>query len=182
MESAEIDRLQDWLVKCGLAGSSEVDLLRNFCDRCRTVGLDLSTATAVIDTLHPVYEGRAFPWRSDGAEETPLMEYGSTAEGEAAANWEKTVFFHLLTTGADELRRRLGGDPTDFETGEMLLGRRAGSTGAGDRTDFASIEELKAEGETDYIAFVHRFAKDSVIGEMDCVFSVLDDPKLRRVF
>ena len=171
MESAEIDRLQDWLVKCGLAGSSEVDLLRNFCDHCRSAGLDLSTATAVIDTLHPVYEGRAFPWRSDGAEESPLMEYGSTAEGEAAANWEKTVFFHLLTTGADELRRRLGGDPTDFETGEMLLGRRAGSTGAGERTDFASIEELKAEGETDYIAFVHRFAKDSVIGEMDCVFS-----------
>ena len=54
---------------------------------------------------------------------------------------------------------------------KLLLGRRAGSTGAGDRTDFASIEELKAEGETDYIAFVHRFAKDSVIGQMDCVFS-----------
>ena len=127
MESAEIDRLQDWLVQRGLAGSSEVDLMRNFCDRCRSSGLDLSTATAVIDTLHPVYEGRAFPWRSDGTEESPQMEYGSTAEGEAAANWEKTVFFHLLTTGADELRRRLGGDPTDFETGEMLLAKRAGA-------------------------------------------------------
>jgi adenylate cyclase len=171
MESAQVDRIQDWLVKSGLAGSSEPDLLRDFCDRCRSAGLDLSTATAVVDTLHPVYEGRAFPWRSDGAEESPLMEYGSTAEGEAAANWEKTVFYHLLTTGTDELRRRLGDDPTDFETGEMLLGRRAGSTGAGDRTDFASIEELKGEGETDYIAFVHRFAKDNVIGEMDCVFS-----------
>lgn len=172
MESEEIDRIQGWLVKCGLAGSSEVDLLRNFCDECRSSGLDLSTATAVIDTLHPVYEGRAFPWRSDGTEESPLMEYGSTADGEAAANWEKTVFFHMLTTGADELRRRLlGDDPTDFDIGEMLLGQRAGSTGAGDRTDFASIEELKAEGETDYIAFVHRFAKDSIIGQMDCVFS-----------
>jgi adenylate cyclase len=171
MESSEIGQIHEWLVRSALVGSSEPDLLRNFCDRCRSSGLDLSTATAVIDTLHPVYEGRAFPWRSDGAEESPLMEYGSSTEGEAAANWEKTVFYHLLTSGADELRRRLGGNPSDFGTAEMLLGRRAGSKGAGDRTDFASIEELKAEGETDYIAFLHRFAKEGVIGEMDCVFS-----------
>ena len=171
MKPEDLDRINAWLVRNGLEGSSEVDLLRNFCDQCRSAGLDLSTATAVIDTLHPVYEGRAFPWRSDGAEESPLMEYGSTAQGEAAANWEKTVFFHLLTNGGEELRRRLGADPTDSETEKLLLGRRAGSTGAGDRTDFASIEELRAEGETDYIAFLHRFAKDSVIGQMDCVFS-----------
>ena len=130
MESAEIDRIQGWLVKCGLAGSSEVDLLRNFCNECRSAGLDLSTATAVIDTLHPVYEGRAFPWRSDGAEESPLMEYGSTAEGEAAANWEKTVFFHLLTTGADELRRRLEAIRRISRPEKCCRGRRAGSTGA----------------------------------------------------
>lgn len=171
MKPEDLDRINAWLVRNGLEGSSEVDLLRNFCDQCRSAGLDLSTATAVIDTLHPVYEGRAFPWRSDGAEESPLMEYGSTAQGEAAADWEKTVFFHLLTNGGEELRRRLGADPTDSETEKLLLGRRAGSTGAGDRTDFASIEELRAEGETDYIAFLHRFAKDSVIGQMDCVFS-----------
>ena len=150
MDNLDVDRAAAWLVKAGLAGMSEADLMHGFCEKCRSIGMDLSTAVTLIDTLHPVYEGRAFLWRADGTQETPLIEYGSTAEGEAAANWQKTVFFHLLTTGADEVRRRIGlGDPADFST----------------------LEELKAEGETDYVAFVHRFAKDRVIGEMDCVYS-----------
>jgi len=148
MHNVDVDRVAAWLVKAGLAGMPEDDLMRRFCEECRSIGMDLSTAVAVIDTLHPVYEGRAFLWRADGTQENPLIEYGS--KGEAAANWQKSVFFHLLTTGAEEVRRRLGrGDPADFVT----------------------LEELKAEGETDYVAFVHRFAKDRVIGEMDCVYS-----------
>ena len=132
--------------------------MRGFCEECRSIGMDLSTAVAVIDTLHPVYEGRAFLWRADGTQDNPLVEYGSTAEGEAAANWQKSVFFHLLTTGADEMRRRIGrGDPADFEQTMATMS--------------ATLEDLKAEGETDYVAFVHRFAKDRVIGEMDCVYS-----------
>ena len=148
VDNADIERIAAWVVKQALAGTGEADLLRGFCEECRPTCLNLSTAVAAIDTLHPVYEGRAFVWRNDGAEE--IVEYGSTAEGEAAANWHKSIFFHLLTTGADEMRRRIArGDPTDFGT----------------------LEELKAEGETDYIAFVHRFGRDRVIGEMDCVFS-----------
>jgi adenylate cyclase len=133
-----------------LAGMPEHDLMRGFCEECRSIRIELSTAAAVIDTLHPVYEARAFLWRADGTQEEPLLEYGRTAEGETAADWQKSVFFHLLTTGTDEIRRCLGrGDPADFET----------------------LQEFKAEGETDYVAFLHRFAKDRIIGEMDCVFS-----------
>ncbi len=150
MDKAEINRITAWVVQRGLVGMAEADLLRGFCEECRQAGLALSIAVAVMDTLHPVYEGRAFLWRADGAEESPLIEYGSTAEGEAADNWHKTVFYYLLTTGADELRRRIGADhPADFET----------------------LKEMKEEGETDYIAFLHRFAKDMVIGEMDCFYS-----------
>ncbi|HEY5741752.1 MAG TPA: adenylate/guanylate cyclase domain-containing protein [Terrimicrobiaceae bacterium] len=150
MRDADIERIAGWVVQRGLAGRPEADLLSGFCEQARLAGVDLSTAVAVIDTLHPVYEGRAFPWRSDGAVEGPLVEYGSTAEGEAADNWRKSVFFHLLTTGEDEIRRRLRSD---------------------DPIEFPTLEELKAEGETDFIGFVNRFAKDSVIGEMDCVYS-----------
>jgi adenylate cyclase len=150
MDTGDVERLGAWVVKRGLAGMAEADLLRGFCEECRRSGLELSTATAIMDTLHPVYEGRAFLWRSDGAEESPLVEYGSTAEGEAAANWQKSVFFHLLTSGEEEMRRRIGRE---------------------DPSDFTTLQEFKAEGETDYIAFVHRFAKDMVIGEMDCFYS-----------
>ena len=41
----------------------------------------------------------------------------------------------------------------------------------GDPVDFPRIEEARSRGETDYVALVHRFAADGVIGEMDCVYS-----------
>jgi adenylate cyclase len=150
MDTGDIDRTTAWLIECGLAGASETELLHGFCDRCLQSGMDLSRAMTFIDTLHPIYEGRGFRWRNDGVEESSLVEYTRTNEGEAAANWQRTTFFHLLTTGADELRRRIGhGDPTDF----------------------SPLETMRAEGQTDYVALVHRFASDGVIGEMDCVYS-----------
>jgi len=150
MDDAEIARTTAWLIKSGLRGMPETELLRQFCERSVRAGLDLARATVIIDTLHPIYEGRAFRWRNDGVEESSLLEYGRTNEGEAAANWQQTTFYHLLTTGSDELRRRIGpGEPADFRL----------------------LDQMRAEGQTDYIAFVHRFSGDSAIGEMDCVYS-----------
>ena len=150
MQAGDIDRIGAWLVERGLAGAPETDLLHGFCERCRQCGLDLARAIAFIDTLHPIYEGRGFRWRDDAAEESTFFEYGRTNAGEAAANWQRTPFYHLLATGADELRRRIGhGDPIDF----------------------SPLEAMQAEGLTDYVALVHRFAADGVIGEMDCVYS-----------
>ncbi len=65
MDNLDVDRAAAWLVKAGLAGMSEADLMHGFCEKCRSIGMDLSTAVTLIDTLHPVYEGRAFLWRGD---------------------------------------------------------------------------------------------------------------------
>ena len=150
MEDSAIDRIESWLVAGGLAGAAEDALLQGFCERCQAAGLELSRALALIDTLHPIYEGRAFRWRNDGIEEKSLVEYGRTDEGAAAADWQRTAFHHLLTTDTDEVRRRIGhGEPTDF----------------------SMLDTLKAEGHTDYVAMVHRLARDGFIGGMDCVYS-----------
>jgi adenylate cyclase len=158
MDKSHIERLSAWLIQSGLAGASETALLHGFCDRCKAAGLDLSRALALIDTLHPTYEGRAFRWRSDGIDEEAIVEYGRTQEGEAAANWQQSVFYHLLTTGGDELRRKL----VD-----------------GEAADFLHFDTLRQEGHTDYLAFVNRFSKDDVIGEMDCFYSywTTNDPQ-----
>jgi len=37
--------------------------------------------------------------------------------------------------------------------------------------EFPMLDQLKREGQTDYLAFVHRFAGESTIGGMDCVYS-----------
>ncbi len=150
MQDRDIDAISAWLVERGLAGASEPELLQGFCHRCGEAGLELSRALALIDTLHPVYEGRAFHWRDDDVATAPMTEYGRTDKGEAAENWRRSVFFHLLTTGKGDLRRRIGfGDPCDFP----------------------QLSGFREEGHVDYVGMVHRFAGETVIGEMDCVYS-----------
>ncbi|MGQ3028501.1 MAG: adenylate/guanylate cyclase domain-containing protein [Ferrovibrionaceae bacterium] len=150
MTDSDIEAIAAWLVECGLSGVAETELLDGFCARCNSAGLPLVRALTIIDTLHPIYEGRAFRWRNDGVEESAMIEYGRTNEGEAAAEWQRSVFFHLLDSGATELRRRLTED---------------------DRGDFSHLTRMKADGLTDYVAFIHRFTGDGAIGDMDCLYS-----------
>ncbi|KAB0264742.1 adenylate/guanylate cyclase domain-containing protein [Microvirga brassicacearum] len=150
MDKSHIERISAWIIQRGLGGASETELLHGFCQKCQAVGLDLSRALALIDTLHPVYEGRAFRWRNDGVEEEPVLEYGRTHDGEAAANWQRSVFYHMLTTERDEVRLKLG---------------------QGETAGFLNLETLQEAGHTDYLALVHRFASDGAIGDMDCFYS-----------
>lgn len=148
MNESDIHGITSWLIEQGLAGMAEADLLAAFCTRCREAGVDISRGLTIIDTLHPVHEGRAFRWRNDGVEEAAMIEYGRTSEGEAQANWQRSPFYYLLSTGGDELRRH----SSEFD-------------------DFNLSRDLQAHGQTDYVVFVNRFAGDGVIGEMDCVYS-----------
>ena len=145
-----LNRIESWLVEAGLAGASETESLHGFCDRCRDAGIALSRSLVLVDTLHPVHEGRAFRWRADSVEQPPVVEYGPSNVGESAANWQSSPFYHLVTTGGSELRRQIG---------------------AGDPEDFAILREMRADGQTDYVVFVHRFGATSIIGPMDCVYS-----------
>src|SRR6185369_5810218 len=79
--------LMNWLTGQGLTGLPENELLRGFCERCRAEGLELSRGLVVIDTLHPIYEGRGFRWSDRASNESDAFEYGSTAEGDANKHW-----------------------------------------------------------------------------------------------
>jgi adenylate cyclase len=150
MDIGDVDRIAAWLLDRGLAGAAETALLDGFCERCSAAGLALSRAQLIIDTLHPVYEGRAFNWRRDGASPNRVLEYGSSEDGEGAADWRASPFYHLEQSGAPELRRQIG---------------------LGDPTDFPFLVTLKAQGHTDYLAMAHRFTGDGAVGGMDCLYS-----------
>ncbi len=149
MNANDIGELSAWLTTQGLKGTDEMDIVNGFCQRAREIGMRLDRGLALIDTLHPVYEGRAFQWDS----KEPVrgaFEYGPTNEGVSAENWERSAFYHLRENNGHEIRRRLGfGDPADF---------------------FA-LDTMLAAGHKDYIAMIHRFAQDSHIGDMDCFYS-----------
>ena len=143
-------RLMNWLVSQGLTGLPENDLLRGFCERCRSEGLELSRAIVFIDTLHPIFEGRGVRWNDTETNESESFEYGSTSAGDAAQNWRRSVFFHMLELGHQELRI----DLADLAS-----------------LDFSMIPELAETGHRDFLAFVHRFGETGSIGQMDCVYS-----------
>ena len=143
-------RLMNWLVRQGLTGLPENDLVRGFCERCRAGGLDVSRGLVFIDTLHPIFEGRGFRWNDTETNESDSFEYGSTAEGDAAQSWKRSTFHHMLEHGHDELRI----DLADCA-----------------KLDFSMIDELAAKGHKHFVAFVHRFGETGTLGQMDCVYS-----------
>jgi adenylate cyclase len=146
---AAITQLVGWVVEAGLAGKSETEILGGFCRRAVAAGLPIARGGIIIDTLHPVHEGRAFRWRCEDSE-AELIEYGPTNEGEAADNWRASTFYHLLQTGGSLLQQRLAPDAAP---------------------QFPQLAAFAAEGMTDYLALLNRFAQRGVIGEMDCVYS-----------
>jgi adenylate cyclase len=142
--------LMNWLTGQGLTGLPENELLRGFCERCRAEGLELSRALVLIDTLHPIYEGRGFRWSDVPSNESDVIEYGSTAEGDAARNWRRSTFFHMLEHGHDEMLVDLADAPS---------------------LDFSQLGELAEKGHRHYLAFVHRFGETGALGQMDCLYS-----------
>ncbi|MFH0298663.1 adenylate/guanylate cyclase domain-containing protein [Bradyrhizobium sp. 31Argb] len=143
-------RLMNWLVRQGLTGLPENDLLRGFCERCRAAGMPLSRAIVFIDTLHPIFEGRGFRWNDSETNESDAFEYGSTSSGDASQTWRRSTFYHMLESGQDEMAI----DLADCAT-----------------LDFSMINELAEKGHKHFISFVHRFGEAGTIGEMDCFYS-----------
>lgn len=149
MRDGDIAGISTWLVDRGLAGASEADLVDGFCARCTGAGLVLSRGLVLVDTLHPVHEGRAFHWQDDGGG-TAESVYGRTDAGEAAEDWRRSAWHHIVETGCRDLRRHFGrGDPCDFH---RLVG-------------------LRDEGHLDYFALVTPFSDGDAFGPMDCAYS-----------
>ena len=154
--------LSAWLMQAGLAGTAETDIVSGFCERCVAGGLPLARTVVFIDTLHPVHEGRLFRWGYDPTQAPSVLEYGRTSpdglaasgfdpkDVQAAARWRNSPFYRMLQTGDSMLRRRLN---------------------AANKNEFAWLADLHADGVTDYVAIISRFAADGVIGEMDGVYS-----------
>ena len=143
--------LMNWLASAGLTAVPECDLIRGFCERARAGGLHLSRGLVFIDTLHPIFEGRGFRWNDTASNESDRFEYGSTDVGEAAANWRRSVFFHMLEQGHDELHLDLS-DPAVAER-------------------FSMVGALVEGGHRHGTAFVHPFGEEGSMGQMDCLYS-----------
>jgi adenylate cyclase len=147
MNDAQFAELAAWITEAGLAGQSETATLEGFCVRALELGLPLARANVVIDTLHPIYEGRAFVWKRNSGK-TSLTEFGRGNVN--VQRWENSPYYYLEQVGDSMLRRRL--------TAES-------------EKEFPVFPELRADGMTEYVAIINRFAAEGIVGDMDCVYS-----------
>ena len=150
MEESKFAALAQWITGVGLAGDSETAMMTGFCERAVAAGLPVAHAIMIIDTLHPVHEGRAVRWYRAKEKETELVEYGRTNEGEAAATWHASPFYRLLQSGEK------------FSRHDVRAEAEAGSAYFKDRAE---------EGLTEAILVINRFSAEGIIGEMYCVYS-----------
>jgi adenylate cyclase len=138
-----------WLAESALAGAAEAALLEGLCRRMQEIGLGLSRVSVGIDTLHPVVGARGFIWRRGVAVEPREIRRSDASIDD---RWQRSPHFHLLQTGERWLRHRI--DPR----------------GASPRP-FPVLDDVAADGATDYVAVLTRFGESAAIGEMDSVYT-----------
>ena len=152
-DDALLTALTAWLTEKSLAGLGEAEIVEGFCERLLEAGVPLSRAIVLVDTLHPIYEGRAFRWNR-GIAQAEVLEYGRTREGANAEGWRRSPLYYMVETNRSFLRRRLTEPPTFDET-----------------PDFAAFTELRDQGMTDFVALVTRFPAAGSVGDMDAIYS-----------
>ncbi|MGE0121188.1 MAG: adenylate/guanylate cyclase domain-containing protein [Dongiaceae bacterium] len=138
-----------WLAESALAGAAEAALLEGLCRRMQEIGLGLSRVSVGIDTLHPVVGARGFVWRRGVAVDPREIRRSDASIDD---RWQRSPHYHLLQTGERWLRHRI--DPR----------------GASPRP-FPVLDDVAADGATDYVAFLTRFGESATIGEMDSVYT-----------
>jgi len=148
MNDARIAALAAWIVEQGVAGGQFASLLAEACQRAIDAGLPLARVAVLFDTLHPTFEGRVINWTAATGEVTGL-DYGRSDTGDAADRWLQSPLHRLYESGDSELRRRVD---------------------AAAAVEFPVIADLLEAGMTDYVAMLHRFAPDRIIGALDGVY------------
>ena len=134
MNVPELQKIADWLID-GARSASPARMMAETCERLVAAGLPLWRVGVFVRTLHPDIFGRNFIWRP-GAE----VELGTVSFDILDAPEFKASPLSIVFTQGIEVRGR----PDDPESKR-----------------FPIIEDMRAEGVTDYIALPLRFTDGS---------------------
>ncbi|NNE23129.1 MAG: adenylate/guanylate cyclase domain-containing protein [Rhizobiales bacterium] len=135
-----IDKLADWLMTQALENATLEEIVAGCCERLSASGLPLARGHLSFSMLHPLYRAMGFTWRRGKGIE--VEGYRHVSEGDTD-QFVKSPYYYLLTNNLDHLRCHL-------ESAQRL--------------EFPIHEDLKAEGLSDYLAFISPFHKDQPQG------------------
>src|SRR5262252_1081451 len=137
MPEPNIRAIADWLVDGARSAVQPQEVLAQLCDRLVASGIPLWRVAVFVNTLHPQIIGRRFIWRPGADVEISEGRFGLFDTPEFRENPVARVY---ATRNA--LRRRLA-DP------DCAI-------------DFPILQELRAEGVTDYMALPLLFTDGAV--------------------
>ena len=135
MQSFELQRVSNWLIDGAWSTVEPVAMIADFCERLVAAGLPLWRFGIFIRTLHPEIFGRNFIWRQGGEVEIGTVEFDVLDSPAFAQSPLRIVFEQGL-----EVRGRVD-DPASQR--------------------FPIINDMRAEGVTDYVAMPLPFLDGS---------------------
>jgi adenylate cyclase len=136
MDASKLQELTDWLIDGGRSATSPIRFMAECCERMVAAGLPLWRIGVFVRTLHPEIYGRNFVWKPGSEVEVGTVDYHILESPDFHTSPLKIVFQQGL-----EVRART----------DDLRSRR-----------FPIIDELRAEGVTDYIALPLPFVGGTV--------------------
>lgn len=120
--------LIDWLVRKGLEGAGQEELLEGFCSTLVDQGIPLMRFHAAQSTLHPAYGGFGYSWyRTSGGTSEKFENTDTPSE-----QWLRSPLYALLNEDLDDIRVKL--------------------VDQNEPSRFPLLNELREEGATDYYA------------------------------
>ena len=137
MPEPNIRAIADWLIDGARSAPLPQEVLSQLCERLVACGIPLWRVAVFVNTLHPQIIGRRFVWRPGAEVEIAEGQFGLFDTAEFRENPVARVY---ATKTA--IRRRLA-DP------DCVM-------------DFPILQELRAEGVTDYLASPLLFTDGSV--------------------
>jgi len=136
MDASKLQELTDWLIDGGRSAASPIRFMAECCERMVAAGLPLWRIGVFVRTQHPEIYGRNFIWKPGSEVETGTVDYHILESPDFHTSPLKIVFQQGL-----EVRVR---------TDDLRTGR------------FPIVDELRAEGVTDYIALPLPFVGGTV--------------------
>jgi adenylate cyclase len=131
MNVAELQKITDWLIDGARSAASPTDMMAETCERLVQAGLPLWRVGVFVRTLHPDIYGRNFIWRPGAEVEVGTVDFDILKAPEFNVSALKIAFMQGI-----EVRARVD-DPESKR--------------------FPIIEDMRAEGVTDYFVLPLRF-------------------------
>jgi adenylate cyclase len=135
MTSPELDTaaLFAALAESSLKGESVDAILSGFCEQLNVWGFGIRRGHVSAATVDPAVNAYSVTWKPDAGVEHDRLRHGRPVN----PGWLASPFHHMLTTRSAVLRRRLAGQ--------------------GAQLDFPILEQLAAEGMTEWFARLVNF-------------------------